>query len=170
MISSCLTRDKMWHSVSHFVLGLLRCHIHKRTLASKQQSMRNILMVDIVSVCESNHFPGVCDLICLPVSSVGQRETRSFSEYTALSFYVVLGEQHVVSFFYLFIFAYLHSAIRCSLFFDVVQTVCGICTLVACEHPVSFVSRDFPAPTGCQADPDPRAQWWVSLIKISCHH
>lgn len=122
-------------------------------------SMQSRHMVDIVSVCESNHFPGVCDLICLPVSSVGQRETRSFSEYTALSFYVVLGEYTCGVIFYLFIFAYLHSAIRCSLFFDVVQTVCSTCALVACKHPVSFVSRDFPAPTGCQADPDPRAQW-----------
>lgn len=39
---------------------------------------------------KSNHALYICDLICLPVSSVGQRETRSCSEYTTLYFYVVL--------------------------------------------------------------------------------
>lgn len=47
-------------------------------------------VVDIDVVSKSNHALCVCDLICLPVSSVGQRETRSSSEYTTLFLYIIL--------------------------------------------------------------------------------
>lgn len=42
----------------------------------------------------------------------------------------------------------------------VTMTVCYIytCTLMSCTHRVSFVSRDYPEPTGCQAESDPRVQ------------
>ncbi len=59
---------------------------------------------------KSNNALCVCDLICLPVSSVGQRETRSCSEYTAIS----LCHSHVQEDRDCDVFAsFLHVAIAC---------------------------------------------------------
>lgn len=112
-------------------------------------------LVDIDAVAKSNHALCVCDLICLPVSSVGQRETRSCSEYTTLAFSLcrVVAERRRL------------------------QCVCGAftvhvttarvhvrhCCCPAVAHTLCFVCRDYPGQTGCQAESDPRVQQWVSV-------
>lgn len=87
----CLRNIQM--TVCSDVTGLKKC-----TSTSRQQPGTNFQsgfnaaihhVVDTDVVSKSNHALCLCDLICLPVSSVGQRETRSCSEYTAV-FYITL--------------------------------------------------------------------------------
>lgn len=93
---------------------------------------------------------GICDLICLPVSFVGQRETRSSSEYNL--FMLLVYWDH---------FKLSVLIASCQLVFPVLGFSQDIMRppMFSTHTTLVFVSRGYLEPMGCQEELDPRVLW-----------